>query len=276
VRLCFHFLLLAFSLLETASNVCLLVFEHLTRLGYAMHTIALLMNLAAFSMVILLWGKTVALPREFACVKRFVAAALMVNIAACTAEVCVMMQRASIEDFLEQDPLVYLAALIIHSVTIFVLAVVMLALGIRLQWRSAEDDLHWSSVLNSDQRFGIVLRVNLVLLCCVLFYTLRFVTLMALLFDRLRNTSYVGIFSLLMWNVLSVYLPTIVPGLALLYVMKARRRAQLDVACAWHSEAEPLISVRGFDSSDSNAVESSLGIPPYRIIPLEALPLSET
>ena len=221
MRPAFHAALLLFALFEFVYMIGMALDGDYTKWNYSAHTLALWFNLVAFSTVIILWAKTIALGGSSESVNRFVLFVNAVNLVLAIAVVISVAIARSMNDYLDNNPVPCLASIVVHSLSLLAFSAWMLSYGLRLQWRLTTYP-QWEP-MEVTRRVEILFKINIVLVLCVVCYTLRVIALAFLLVDILSGTDFTAVASVLGWFVVSGFVPTLIPGAVLLYVMRTRK-----------------------------------------------------
>ncbi|CAM9115623.1 unnamed protein product, partial [Discosporangium mesarthrocarpum] len=238
VKVAFHFCLASATILEVVNYAIALVLDKIALVGFACHLMALWLNLVAFSLVIVLWSNTLNPTRRITTIgrsgfdeeegrskticgdrKRISRTAVFVGIVDVIVLVSTVavLATSSVPSAYSQP---YLLLVVTYSVTLFLLAYWLVLYGVRLQ-RRVMSHPRWEP-LGRRQQVKILCRINGVVVVCAICFLLRIVVLSSALFVRSRER--VEEMNHLLFEILARWIPGLVPGGALLYIMRKTGR----------------------------------------------------
>ncbi|CAM9166055.1 unnamed protein product [Choristocarpus tenellus] len=227
---------LSFTTFSAVNYALAVVLDGVTLASFACHIISLWMSLVAFSLVIVLWSNTLNPPRRVFenssgdthqdTSKQLWGSSLSLSPTALfvgAVDVIVLVSTVTLLTtwrFPSAYSRPYLILVVTYSVTLFLLAYWLVVYGLRLQRRVVSHP-RWEP-LDRRQRVKILCRINGVLVVCAACFLLRIAVLSSAFFlwsrQRALNTNH------LLFEVLARWIPGLVPGGALLYIMRKTGR----------------------------------------------------
>mmetsp|Transcript_24881 Transcript_24881/g.36699 ORF Transcript_24881/g.36699 Transcript_24881/m.36699 type:complete len:305 (-) Transcript_24881:135-1049(-) len=214
-KLSFHVMYGVYSLLECLYFVSLFVYDYYVRWGTAIHLMALYWNLLAFVTIIMLWSVTTYHGR-ISKTQRYVGRIFLgFNLVSTIADIilwCITLdENNSLNPLRSTLTLIYVFSLLMLSLGLYVHGY-RLKLKLRLSIPRGSPD---AATIKAKME-AVYQRINAVLIVCILCYGLRAILILVLVCDRAALYDI----PLLVWFVLTAFIPTIGPGITFLYIMR--------------------------------------------------------
>jgi len=210
MKMMFHFCMTLYALFETLYCGSLMLHNGYALWGYSSHLVALFCYVYAFLTVIYLWGNTMAFGNRFEYPRRAGLVIVYTNLLITIITIACLFASGSYSNFQDKFSYINLLLILVHSISLMLLACGMLWYGIRLQQKLGRTSIKASPGRN--RKIDILLRINAVLLVCNVCFFLRILALGLLCSDIIlgNNITDRKIY-LLGWFLISNWIPTLFP-----------------------------------------------------------------
>jgi len=249
-KLLFHGIFACFSLFEGLYSFSIIIYQGYTTWGFSLHMLALFCNLLSFTTVLGMWSKALS-TNELVQKERVIGVCFVgINTLSTLVDLIVLGVGGFYSELYAK---VEIYTTMLYVLSLFILSGGLLVYGCRLRMKLSQPlSLPLQSaeeMLLREKAIALLNRITVVLATCTVCYTVRAVFLLMLVASHItngdgRHADAVNSIPLLLWFVVTSWIPTIIPGLFFMYIMK--------VPVAIPSATQNMNSIKHFSNYDDS------------------------